>query len=119
VVDAELGVLARLTSYIGGMPVQKYEPEDLAVLAGEFRVDLPAGLPVTEAGPFDDFRSPGPDGPPLTPPRTRAIVRPRFSTVRYTRKLGSKSTITNGRACSSRSLRASRTCLHANRPITT
>jgi hypothetical protein len=72
VVDAELGVLARLTSYIGGMPVQKYEPDDLAVLAGEFRVDLPAGLPVTEAGPFDDFRSPGTDGPPLTLPRVLA-----------------------------------------------
>jgi len=72
VVDAELGVITRLTSYIGGTPVQKYELEDLAVLAGEFHVDLPAGLPVTEAGPFDDFRSPGPDGPPLTLPRVLA-----------------------------------------------
>jgi hypothetical protein len=66
VVDAELGVIVRLTSYIDGTPVQKYELEDLATLAGEFRVDLPADLPVTEAaGPFDDFRtgSPGPGAP--------------------------------------------------------
>jgi hypothetical protein len=66
VVDAELGVIVRLTFYIGGTPVQKYELESLAALAGEFRVDLPTGLPVTEAGPFDDFRSPGPGSPPLT-----------------------------------------------------
>ena len=66
VVDAELGVIVRLTSYIGGTPVQKYQLEDLAALAGEFRVDLPDGLPVAEGGPFDDLRSPGPCGPPLT-----------------------------------------------------
>jgi len=68
VVDAELGVIVRLTSYIGGTPVQKYELEDLAALTGEFRIDVPADLPVSEAGPFDDFRtrSPGPGGPPLS-----------------------------------------------------
>src|SRR5262249_30179581 len=66
VVDAELGVIVRLTSYIGGTPVQKYELDDLAALTGEFRVDLPDGLPVAEGGPSDDLRSPGPCGPPLT-----------------------------------------------------
>jgi len=65
VVDAELGVIVRLTSYIGGTPVQRYELANLAALSGEFRVDLPADLPVAEAGPFDDFRSPGPGGPPV------------------------------------------------------
>src|SRR5215469_214920 len=60
VVDAELGVIVRLTSYIGGTPVQKYELEGIAPLAGEFGVDLPADLPVTEAGPFDDFRTGSP-----------------------------------------------------------
>ena len=66
VVDAELGVIVALTSYIGGTPVQRYELENLAAFAGEIRVDLPVGLPVTEAGPLGDLRSPGPDGPPLT-----------------------------------------------------
>jgi hypothetical protein len=45
---------SRLTSYMGGTPVQNYEREDLAALAGEFRVGLRADLPVTEARPFDD-----------------------------------------------------------------
>ena len=65
-VDAELGVIVRLTSYIGGTPVQRYELENLAAFAGEFHVDIPDGLPVTEAGPLDDLRSPGSSGPPLT-----------------------------------------------------
>ena len=64
VVDAELGVIVRLTSYIGGTPVQKYELEDLAARADEFRVDLPADLPVTEGGPFDDFKTGSPPGGP-------------------------------------------------------
>jgi hypothetical protein len=66
VVDAELGIIVRLTSYIGGTPVQRYELENIAVLTGEFRVDIPDGLPVTEAGPLDDLRRPERSGPPPT-----------------------------------------------------
>jgi hypothetical protein len=66
VVDAELGIIVRLTSYIGGTPVQKYELENLEAVEGDFRVELPDGLPFTEAGPLDDLRSAEPGGPPLT-----------------------------------------------------
>ncbi len=66
VVDAELGVIVRLTFYIGRTPVQKYELENLAGFAGDIRVDLPDGLPVTEAGPLDDLRPPERSGPPPT-----------------------------------------------------
>jgi hypothetical protein len=48
-VDAELGIVLRLTSYIGSVPVQRYELRDITAAAGEFRVDIPPGTPVTEA----------------------------------------------------------------------
>ncbi len=50
VVDAELGIMLSLTSYLGGKPVRRYELRDLAGPAdtGEFRVRIPPGLPVEE-----------------------------------------------------------------------
>jgi hypothetical protein len=54
VVDAELGFIVRLTSYLGAKPVCRYELEGLTPVTGDFQVDLPTGLPVTEAGPLDD-----------------------------------------------------------------
>jgi hypothetical protein len=48
VIDAELGIILRLTCYLGSRPVQRQELRDLATDGGDFRVDIPAGLPVTE-----------------------------------------------------------------------
>lgn len=48
VVDAELGILLRLTSYLGGKPVQRDELRDITTTAGDFRVDIPPDLPVSE-----------------------------------------------------------------------
>ncbi|MGN6677263.1 MAG: hypothetical protein ACTHKL_05710 [Streptosporangiaceae bacterium] len=67
VVDAELGCIVRLTSYVGGKAVQRHELENLMPATGKFQVDVPAGLPVTEAGPFDDVSRPAHfPGPPVT-----------------------------------------------------
>jgi hypothetical protein len=44
VVDAELGVILSLTSYLDGKPVRRYELRDVASGPGDFRVDLPPGL---------------------------------------------------------------------------
>jgi len=46
VVDAELGILLSLTSYLGGRPVRRYELRDVTGPAspGDFRVHLPPGL---------------------------------------------------------------------------
>jgi hypothetical protein len=53
VVDAELGIVQRLTFYIGGKPVQRYELRDITASDQEFRADLPPGLTVTEeTGPL-------------------------------------------------------------------
>ena len=52
VVDAELGILLRLTSYLGGKPVRRGELTDISAAAGDFSVNLPPGLPVSEeSGP--------------------------------------------------------------------
>jgi outer membrane lipoprotein-sorting protein len=48
VVDAELGVLLRLTCYLRGKPVQRMELRDLTAGAGDFPVDIPPDLPVVE-----------------------------------------------------------------------
>jgi hypothetical protein len=57
VVDAELGILLRLTTYAGGQPVRRYELRDVTAEAGEFRADLPPGLPtVEEEDPVRRFR---------------------------------------------------------------
>jgi len=69
VVDAELGIVLRLTYYIGAKAVQRQELRDSTSETGGFQVDLPAGLPtVEETGPFDDFkqaRAPRPARIPL------------------------------------------------------
>jgi hypothetical protein len=47
VVDAELGIVLSLTSFLDGKPVRRYELRDVtAALAGEFRVNVPSGLRV-------------------------------------------------------------------------
>jgi hypothetical protein len=57
VVDAELGILLLLTAYAGGKPVRRYELRDITADAGEFRADLPPGLPtVEEEDPVRRFR---------------------------------------------------------------
>jgi hypothetical protein len=48
VVDAELGIILRLTSYIGDNPVQRYELRDVTTSVGDFRPAIPDGLPVVE-----------------------------------------------------------------------
>jgi hypothetical protein len=48
VVDAELGIILRLTSYIGDNPVQRYELRDVTTSVGDFRPEIPDGLPVVE-----------------------------------------------------------------------
>jgi hypothetical protein len=66
VVDAELGILLRLTSYLGGKPVRRYELRDITTGAGDFQVDIPPGMPtVEEPGPFIDARPPQPANIPL------------------------------------------------------
>jgi len=61
VVDAELGIVRRLTHYLGGKPVQHYELRGITASEQEFRADLPPGLSITE-----ETRPPGGlrDGPP-------------------------------------------------------
>jgi hypothetical protein len=47
VVDAELGIVLSLTSYLGGQPVRRHELRDVgADRPGDFRVNIPADLPV-------------------------------------------------------------------------
>ena len=65
VVDAEFGIVRRLTFYIGGKPVQRYELRGITASDEEFRADLPPGLTVTEeTSPRGAFR----DGSPAPPP---------------------------------------------------
>jgi hypothetical protein len=61
VVDAELGILLRLTSYLGGKPVRQYELRDITTRAGDFRIDIPPDLPVSdETGPSRHGTQAGP-----------------------------------------------------------
>ena len=48
VVDAETGILLRLTCYIGDQPVRRYELRDITPVAGDLTIDIPPDLPVTE-----------------------------------------------------------------------
>lgn len=67
VIDAELGIVQRLTFYIGSKPVQRYELRDITASDEEFRADLPPGLTVTEeTSPFGDSRN-GRPAPPNLP----------------------------------------------------
>jgi hypothetical protein len=68
VVDAETGIVLRLTSFIGDRPVRRCELRDITAAAGDLTIDIPPGLPVTgETGPRDDRYPRGPyrTGPPL------------------------------------------------------
>lgn len=63
VVDAELGVITRLTSYAAGRPTERRELRDVRVPASmnpeDFRVRTPPGVRVEqEAGPFDEAPDP-------------------------------------------------------------
>ena len=61
VVDAELGILLSLTSYLGGRPVWRHELRDITTGTGDFRVDIPPGLPIVkETDPFGRVRDGGP-----------------------------------------------------------
>ena len=55
VVDAELGIVLSLTSFLGGKPVRRYELRDVtANRADDFRVDIPSDLrtePEADPGP--------------------------------------------------------------------
>jgi hypothetical protein len=62
VVDAELGVILSLTSYLGGKPVRRFELRDVVSAPGDFRVDLPPDLP---AEPEPDPPAPMDDATPL------------------------------------------------------
>ena len=62
VVDAELGVILSLTSYLGGKPVRRFELRDVVSAPGDFRVDLPPDL---HAEPEPDPPAPMDDATPL------------------------------------------------------
>ena len=62
VVDAELGVILSLTSYLGGKPVRRHELRDVTSGPADFRVDLPPGL---QAEPEPDSPAPMEDPTPL------------------------------------------------------
>jgi hypothetical protein len=62
VVDAELGVILSLTSYLGGKPVRRYELRDVISGASDFRVDLPPDL---HAEPEPEHPAPMGDVTPL------------------------------------------------------
>jgi hypothetical protein len=49
VIDAELGIVLRLTYYIGDKPVRRYELRDVRAAVGDFQVRIPDNLPMTEA----------------------------------------------------------------------
>jgi hypothetical protein len=65
VVDAELGILLSLTSYLGGKPVWRYELRDVTHGAGDFRVAIPAGLPIIEEAGPSAHRPPHPASIPV------------------------------------------------------
>lgn len=52
VVDAELGIVLSLTSFLGGKPVRRNELRDVTpTQPGDFRVNIPPDLPVEPAAP--------------------------------------------------------------------
>jgi hypothetical protein len=65
VVDAELGILLRLTSYLGGKPVQRCELRDVTAGAGDFRVTIPPDLPTVEETRRTDGGPPSPVNLPV------------------------------------------------------
>ena len=62
VVDAELGILLRCISFAGSQPLMRYELRDVVSEPsdpGDFRPDIPAGMPVVE----EPDEPPGPANP--------------------------------------------------------
>jgi len=47
-VDADLGLVLRLTSYIGANPVQRSELRDVTTDIGDFQVNIPCDRPVVD-----------------------------------------------------------------------
>jgi hypothetical protein len=78
VIDAELGIILRLTCYLGPRPGQRQELRDLGTDIGDFRVDLPSGLPVTEDTSGSGDR-------PASPPPSIASLAARQATARAAR----------------------------------
>ncbi len=71
VVDAELGIVLSLTSFLGGKPVRRYELRDVAATqAGDFRVNIPSGLRV-EPEPWAGV---SPEQRGVTPLRVAGVV---------------------------------------------
>jgi len=63
VVDAELGIVLRLTQYTRGQAATRYELRDVTTAGlAEFRVDIPSGLRISEetGNPVDDLPMPEP-----------------------------------------------------------
>jgi hypothetical protein len=66
IVDAELGVLLRLTCYVEGKPATRYELRDVSTEPGhpgDFRIGAPPGVPTEESdNPLADAAAgvPGP-----------------------------------------------------------
>lgn len=48
VIDAELGIILRLTSYIGEKPVERYELREITTDLGDFHPAIPAGIPIVD-----------------------------------------------------------------------
>jgi hypothetical protein len=61
-VDAELGIALRETTYFGGQPIGCLELRNVSsqVDPGSFRIDAPAGTRTVAAGPLSDVDLPGP-----------------------------------------------------------
>jgi outer membrane lipoprotein-sorting protein len=83
VVDAELGIVTRLSSYQGDSLLQRYEFRDVAPLSAdgrEFTVDIPPGVPVehSDGGPLDDLD---------IPPALRSALRTAESAAKAARDL--------------------------------
>jgi hypothetical protein len=62
VVDAELGIALRETTYFGGQPIACLELRNVSsqVDPGVFRIDAPPGTRTVAAGPLSDVDLPGP-----------------------------------------------------------
>jgi|tagenome__1003787_1003787.scaffolds.fasta_scaffold20975855_2 hypothetical protein len=83
VVDAELGIVTRLSSYQGDSLLQRYEFRDVAPLSAdghELTVEIPPGLPVehSDGGPLDDLD---------LPPAMRSALRTAESAAKAARDL--------------------------------
>lgn len=83
VIDAELGIVLRLSQYQGDSLLQRYELRDVAPLAadgGEFSYDIPPGVRVehSDGGPLDELGM---------PPAMRSALRTAESAAKAARDL--------------------------------